>query len=111
VKVSAIARGVGHPNARPKSFYAWEWWESRGVLRAAHRQVITRRRTRPLQWWIELDFKEGHKKRRGSRTSRNAAADNTGHCYTCIEKFGLLLRLDFNAGELAPDLLHAQTQD
>lgn len=52
-----------------------------------------------------------------SRTARNAAADNTGHCYTCIEKFRLLLRFDFNAGEPAhlahftPDLLHAQTQD
>jgi hypothetical protein len=41
------------------------------------------------------------KRRPGSRTARNAAADNTGRCYTCIEKFGLLLRLDFNTAEFA----------
>ena len=57
----------GRPNAHPKSFYVWEWSlvGVQGCHRSAHRQVTTLHRTRPLQWCIELEFKEGQKKDEG----------------------------------------------
>ena len=39
---------------------------------------------------------------RGPLTAGNATADNAGHRYARIKKFGLLLWFDFDAGELAP---------